>query len=276
VSDFCVHFVLAATNAPAFVPFSATHVVTSLLYAFAAVSLMAAGWMLRANAARLRTLTQAWCWFVVLVQAINIGYWTTPPRLEPASSLPLHICDLAGIFAALSMIAIARGTPVRVLRITVLYWGLGLSSQAFVTPIITDGPDTLRFHIFFLSHFTIVATPLFDIAAHALVPTWRDLRLVTLVTIIYGAIVIPLNALTGWNYGFAGPSKPDSKTLIDALGPYPLRLLWLFVIALSIYVALTCTLRWLLVRNRTTSTHRACWVRPARVSRKPRAQRENS
>ncbi len=106
-------------------------------------------------------------------------------------------------------------------------------------PVITQGPDTVRFHIFFLSHFTIVATPLYDFIVRGYRPGMRDFGVILLVTAIFGAIMIPLNAATGWNYGYAGNSKPDNPTIIDKLGPYPLRLLWLAAIATTVYAVLT-------------------------------------
>jgi hypothetical integral membrane protein (TIGR02206 family) len=230
-----------AADTPAqlgFKPFTLTHVVTSGTYILLMLALVMLGRAWR-NSPKQHALERNWFWFVLAVQAFNILFWSTPPRLDPAASLPLHICDLAGIFAVFSLAMQAAGKPNRILRTIMVYWGLGLSTQAFITPIIQDGPDTIRFHTFFLSHFTIVATPLYDVLVHRYRPTLRDFGIITLVTIIYGSLIIPINMHMGWNYGFAGATKPDNPTVIDKLGTYPLRLLWLFLIALIAYALIT-------------------------------------
>lgn len=244
-----VQLVLAADIAPNvadFRPFTPTHYITAGLYAFAMTMLVAAGLKLRGSP-RQRQLERAWFWFVLAVQTFNVIFWSTPPRLELASSLPLHICDLAGIFAVFATLSWTRQHSLaeqtsgftRTLATIMFFWGLGLSTQAFFTPVISQGPSTVRFHIFFLSHFTIVATPLYDFIVRGYRPAWRDLGVIVLVTAIFGAVMIPLNTATGWNYGYVGNSTPENPTIIDKLGPYPLRLLWLAAIITTVYVVLT-------------------------------------
>ncbi|MFN5944682.1 MAG: TIGR02206 family membrane protein [Phycisphaerae bacterium] len=234
---------LAEPVASAFKPFTLTHAVTSGTYTLLMIALVAAGLLWR-NTPRQRTLETAWFAFVLLVQLFNIIFWCTPPRLELASSLPLHICDLAGVFAIFATRTWTRTSTQpnardRTLATIMFFWGLGLSTQAFITPVITQGPDTVRFHIFFLSHFTIVATPLYDLIVRGYRPGLRDFSVILLVTAIFGAIMIPLNAATGWNYGYAGSTKPENPTVIDKLGPYPLRLLWMAGIVTTVYAVLT-------------------------------------
>lgn len=216
-----------------FEPFGVTHAVVAAAYLFATLGLLFAG--RRAIAAGcLRTVTLVWLAFVACVQVFNIVFWLAPSNLEWDSSLPLHICDLAGIAAV-----VALASERRLARIIVFYWGLGLSTQGFVTPVITEGPGTARFHIFFLSHFTVVATPIFDVACRGLRPSWRDFRTITLVTVAYTAVMLPFDVLTGWNYGYLNATRPTNPTLIDRLGPWPLRLLWMFLLVEAVYAAMT-------------------------------------
>jgi len=244
VSPALIIFALAATDAAAFHPFTPTHYLTTGTYLTLMLALVLLGRALR-NTPHQRTLERAWFSFVLIIQAFNIIFWSTPPRLQLASSLPLHICDLAGIFAVFTTLSWLRENRItdhsiaRTLRTIMFFWGIGLSTQAFITPVITDGPSSVRFHIFFLSHFTIVATPLYDFLVRRYRPTARDLGIILLVTLVYGALIIPLNAATGWNYGYAGNTKPENPTLIDKLGPYPLRLLWMLFIVTGLYAILT-------------------------------------
>lgn len=244
-----------------FAPFTLTHAVTSGGYATLMAVLVGLGLLWRGKAAQ-RGLERGWFVFVLVVQTFNIVFWSTPPRLELASSLPLHICDLAGIFAVFATrtwVRAGAGESLqpnardRILATIMFFWGLGLSTQAFVTPVITQGPETVRFHIFFLSHFTIVATPLYDFVVRGYRPTMRDFGVIVLVTAIFGAVMIPLNAATGWNYGYAGNTKPENPTVIDKLGPYPLRLLWMAGIVTTVYVILTVIAK--VIPGRRAGTH---------------------
>jgi hypothetical integral membrane protein (TIGR02206 family) len=123
------------------------------------------------------------------------------------------------------------------------YWGIGLSTQAFITPVITDPPDTMRFQIFFLSHLTIVATPIYDLLVRRFRLTWNDCAWGVLITLAYGGVVIPLNMLFGWNYGYAGQTSPENPTIIDKLGDWPLRLLWMAGIVFTLFAAMTAIAR---------------------------------
>ncbi len=175
-----------------------------------------------------------WLGFVTIVQMTNVVFWCVPPQLDPSSSLPLHICDIVGLITIISL-----ATEARWARVLVLYWGIGLSSQAFITPVITDGPDTMRFHMFFLSHFTIVATGLYDLLVRRFRPTWFDCAMAVVYTVLYGGVVLPIDLLAHWNYGYIGNITPTNPTLIDRLGEWPIRLVWMFVIVVSGFLLLT-------------------------------------
>lgn len=231
----------------AFQPFSPLHFAILAGYALVTVVLAVVGLKWRGTA-REQPLHRAWTACVILVQVVNILYWATPPNLEPRSSLPLHICDIAGITAVLAMMMRAR-----VWRTVLYYWGLGLSTQAFLTPVITDGPDTFRFHLFFASHLTIVATAVYDLVVRGYRPVWRDLFVITGVLAVWIAAVLPLNIITGWNYGYIGNTKPLQPTLIDRLGPWPLRLVWMFLLAEGAFLVMTAVW-WRPGRARAAST----------------------
>lgn len=218
---------------PGFTPFSPVHFAVLTGYAIITLTLVVLGMKWRATPTG-KHIHRAWAAFVVLVQAVNIIYWATPPNLDPGTSLPLHICDLAGIAAVLVMT-----TNARMWRTVLYYWGLGLSTQAFLTPVITDGPETFRFHLFFASHLTIVATAVYDLAVRRFRPTWKDLLTITGVMLTWVALVLPLDIIMHWNYGYLGNTKPLQPTLIDRLGPWPFRLVWMFLIAASAFTLMT-------------------------------------
>lgn len=226
-----------ASDPAAFTPFSQTHAIVAGSHVLAMVVLVLLGRAWRGREAG-ESLHIMWTAFVTIIQLVNLVCWSTPPRLDPADSLPLHICDLAGLIAILALVTEARWA-----RLLMFYWGIGLSTQAFITPVITDAPDTMRFQLFFLSHLTIVATPIYDVLVRGFRITWRDFAWAMVFTLAYGGVVIPLNMLFDWNYGYAGQTTPDNPTIIDKLGPWPLRLLWMAGIVFTLFAIMTAIAR---------------------------------
>jgi hypothetical integral membrane protein (TIGR02206 family) len=142
---------------------------------------------------------------------------------------------LAGILAIPALL-----TRSRLLRTIIYYWAIGLTTQAFITPTLGYGPIHLRFWLFWLSHLTVTGTAVYFIAAEGYRPTWRDFGVSTLVILAYGAIVVPLDIAFGFNYGFAGKGNDlGTRTLLDFLGPWPWRLLSMFVLIEIVFAAIT-------------------------------------
>ncbi len=170
----------------------------------------------------------------IVIQAANLIYFALPANRDLSQSLPLHLCDLAGLLA----IAALAWPRVRTLSMLLYAWGVGLSTQAFFTPVVPTGPDTLRFHLFFVSHLAVVGPALFLIASRLYRPRAMDVLPAFALTALYGGLMIALNMSTGWNYGYVGNATPEKPTVIDALGPWPLRLLPLGAIILTLYAVI--------------------------------------
>jgi len=232
-----------------FTPFSAAHAIVFIACAGAMLALITLGLRARPSPPAALRVHRAWLAIVAAVQVANLVYFALPRNLNPGTSLPLHICDLAGLVAFFAL-----ATPLRVLRAVLYYWGLGLSTQAFVTPTVDTGPDTFKFYLFFASHVTIVASALYDVVVLRFRPTWRDYGLITLVSLIYLALILPFDLALGFNYGYVGDTRPERPTLIDRLGPWPLRLLWMFLISQALFAALTALWMLPVARRRHDAT----------------------
>src|SRR5262249_28040185 len=91
-----------------------------------------------------------WRWDVLLaclallVDIGSISYFLMPGRRSWTESLPLQLCDLAGLLAPVAL-ALGEKKQFRWARTLVYFWGLGLSSQAFVTPVLTEGFPAWRY-----------------------------------------------------------------------------------------------------------------------------------
>jgi hypothetical integral membrane protein (TIGR02206 family) len=136
-------------------------------------------------------------------------------------------------------------TSVRWIRTLVVFWGIGLSTQAFVSPIVNVGYTHTYFWLFWGSHLAIVMAATYHIAVYRYRAGVADLFTVTAAMCVYALVIIPLDIALEANYGFVGKSKPGAASIIDALGPWPLRLVWMFLIQQVLMVVL-----WLLLRER--------------------------
>ena len=166
---------------------------------------------------------------------------------DPTTDWPLQLCHWAAVASALALL-----TSSRIWRTLAYFWGLALCTQALVTPNLTDGPATWPFWFFWTTHAMAVAVPLYDVLALGYRPAWRDYAIASAAAAIYVAIVLPIDLATGWNYGFVGPSRPDVATIVDLLGPWPGRLL--FIAGIAAAAMAVAMLPWIGRLERTTRT----------------------
>ena len=168
-----------------------------------------------------------WIAFTLLWQAGSVIWWVAPMDFT-SDVLPLHVCDIAAWVAPLAL-----WTQVRWARSWLYFWAIGLSTQAFVTPVLRDGFATPHFWLFWVGHLQIVGSAIYDVVVLGYRPKIRDLAVVVTISLVYGAIVMALNLTFGWNYAYIGNRAPESPTLVDHLGPWPFRVLPLVTLAFS-------------------------------------------
>lgn len=173
---------------------------------------------------------------------INTAYWMSPSRFVWEQALPLHYCNMANLIGAVAVL-----TRRRFFQALIYFWALALCIWAFLTPTVRYGPGHGDFWIFWFYHGFIPLA-----VAHVLVvdryrPTFTDLLGVMGFTVLYTLALVVIDNVWGWNYGFVGPGKPESTTLLDVLGPYPLRLLWIALLAIVLF--LLCLAPWSLWRR---------------------------
>jgi hypothetical integral membrane protein (TIGR02206 family) len=203
----------------AFHPFATAHWVVLVCAALLVSLVVAVG--RRCRSATGRSRVEQWRgWIGVAVWLLVTAWWALPERFGPGWSLPLHMCDLVGLIAPLAYLLGHRW-----LRALTYFWGLGLSTQAFLTPTLNAGPPSQDFWVFWTSHTTILVLAVCDLAVRGFRPTWRDYGTAVIAAVIYVLVILPINVLFGFNYGYLGNSKPSTATLLDLMGPWPQRVL---------------------------------------------------
>lgn len=159
------------------------------------------------------------------------------------NNLPLHVCDIAAILSGVSLLT-ARARWATTL---VYFWGLALSTQAFITPVLEAGMNSPAFWSFWVGHTQIVGIAIYHVAVLGYRPRVRDLGMITAINVGYVAAALVTNAMLNANYGYIGNTTPDKPTLIDALGPWPWRAVWLALIGNAACVA--AWLPWAIMRR---------------------------
>jgi hypothetical integral membrane protein (TIGR02206 family) len=128
------------------------------------------------------------------------------------------------------------------------FLGLALGSQAVFTPDLTTGPTTVSFWAFWLYHLFVVGAGIYVVAVQRFRPAWGDLRFALLFGLAYVAIVFTIDAIFDLNYGYMGRPMPSRPSLLDFLGPWPFRVVFMVLLASAVMTLLL--LPWQVLRSR--------------------------
>jgi hypothetical integral membrane protein (TIGR02206 family) len=165
-----------------------------------------------------------------------------PWRYEHHKALPLQICDLVGFLAPAALL-----TRWRPLRALLYFWGIGLSTQGFFQPDLREGPADLSFWAFWLGHMAIVGASMYDVFARGYRPTWADYGVACAAAAVYLAVILPVDLLFDFNYGYVGRGQPGQPSVVDFLGPWPGRVA--IIAALAAVVMALLMLPWEVARR---------------------------
>jgi len=169
---------------------------------------------------------------VLIWLGIN-GWYALPAQFDLAETLPLHICDLGNLLAGV-LFLLPR--PPRVMRSVLYFWAFALTLHGFITPVVEPGLLSPTYWLFWLNHTTVVGLALYDVIVGGYRPRWRDLWVAAAVTLGYVALILPINLLGGWNYGYVGRDLPATGTILNLLGDWPRRVVYLAGLGLLSFV----------------------------------------
>jgi uncharacterized membrane protein YwaF len=102
----------------------------------------------------------------------------------------------------------------------------------------------LKFWMFWVGHTMIVGSAVYDVVVGGYRPRLKDLALVLAatyglcMTVFYMDVLLTDVLRMPINYWYIGPSKPDTPSLIDQLGPWPLRVAVVIGIVVTDFVLL--------------------------------------
>jgi hypothetical integral membrane protein (TIGR02206 family) len=174
-----------------------------------------------------------------LIYAGVLVYSLSPPSID--RSVPLQLTDLATTATAYALWSRRHWA----IALT-YYWGLVLSVQALISPVLT-GPDfpNYRFLAFWAIHLIVVWAAIYLTWGRGFRPTWRDYRMVVAATLAWAAFTLTFNQIAGTDYGFLN-RKPATPSLLDLFGPWPLYVL----VAATLVAIVWALMTWPWRRNR--------------------------
>jgi hypothetical integral membrane protein (TIGR02206 family) len=167
-----------------------------------------------------------------VVYPIVDGTWSA------RSSLPLDLCDVALVVAALACWQPAWQWAVEL----TYFWGLAGTLQAVSTPDLSVGFPHLAFFVFVVGHLAIVLAAVFLVAGLRLVPRRGSVPRVFAITAAYTAFVGLVDWRLDANYMFLR-AIPGHASLLSVLGPWPWYLLSAAVVALALLLVLDLPFR---------------------------------
>jgi uncharacterized membrane protein YwaF len=101
-----------------------------------------------------------------------------------------------------------------------------------------------KYWLFWVGHTAIVGSAVYDMVVRGFRPTLRDLGFALLTTytlsmsIFYFDVLLTDLVKEPISYWYIGQSKPDKPTVIDKLGRWPLRVLWVALIVITDFILL--------------------------------------
>jgi hypothetical integral membrane protein (TIGR02206 family) len=169
---------------------------------------------------------------VFVVSPATDGSWTA------RSSLPLNLCDVALVIAAL-----ACWWPAWQLGVELTYfWGLAGTLQAILTPDLSAGARQLTFWEFVVAHVGIVTAAGYLVWSLRRYPRPHAVPRIFAITLGYSAIVALADWATGGNYMYLA-RLPAHVSLLSALGPWPWYIAGAAAVGLAMFVALDLPFR---------------------------------
>lgn len=155
------------------------------------------------------------------------GTWTLQYHL------PLHICSIM-VWLSIYMLLSKN------YRIYEFAYFIGIAGalQPLLTPEagIYGLPHFRAFQTLF-AHGALVIAPIYLTTKEGFRPTWRSFLRVAIVTNLYMVVVYGINMVLGSNYLFI-MQKPDTASLLDALGPWPWYILGMEAIGFVLFFLL--------------------------------------
>lgn len=166
-------------------------------------------------------------------QGFATAWRLLPGQFDLHESLPLHLCRLAGVIAPVALLTLDRRA-----RALTFFWGLGLSTQGYLTPMWHDGLATVAFWLYWAGHTVIVGSAVYDLAVLGYRPGARDLGFAVALGVAVTVAIALLNLALGTNYCYLGRADYAGTSVADLLGDWPVRPIAIITLAAGFFAVM--------------------------------------
>lgn len=229
-----------------FVPFTAMHGITVAICLALIAALAMLGRALRETRSEPH-LRHAIAAFAIVFWIVYNTWWNWG-GLDLYSGLPLHFCDVLGLLAPIALLTLYRP-----LRATLYFWAFAFTLQGFIQPVLAIGPGHFVFWSFWMAHTIILGCAVYDLVVGGFHPDWSDFRRAAITSFCYVLVAVPVNMLLGANYGYIGNPPPERTIppMVEALGSWPGRIVYMAALAALAFIALLLPWRAAVALRRT-------------------------
>lgn len=197
-----------------FVSFGAAHL--AALGIVLALNLFFTAWRKPAGARARAAFRYAAASALLLNEAVWFAWTYVTGQWDLRTILPLHLCSMMVYVGAAALV-----TKRQPLYELLYFLGIGGAFQALMTPNLGRyGFPHIYFLSSFVSHGLILSAAVYLTVVEGLRPTLGSLRRAFVVGNLLLACAGVVNWLVGGNYMYVS-HKPETPTILDALGPWP-------------------------------------------------------
>lgn len=216
--------------------FGKTHAFALLFFFIGAVALVELGRSIKTKKQE-RFVRRFLVIFSAIIAVCLITFNFTVNGWDIQRSLPFHLCHTAYFLAHYAL-----WTRKQWAFSILFYWGLTLTPQALITPILPYDVPHVQALMFWGLHFFVVWSAAFMTWGLGMRPKWENLKQTAMVTLCFMVAIFIFNDLFGTNYLYLN-HKPENPSLIDWLGPWPVYPFVMATIGISLWALITLPYR---------------------------------
>jgi hypothetical integral membrane protein (TIGR02206 family) len=173
------------------------------------------------------------CGFGAFMQLFKLFYRYSEGIMNPATDLPLHLCNLMTL-----LIPIVMWYKWRTMWAITFFWIMAGCAQSIFTPTLTESLPHYEAIRYWAVHAVIILGALYGTYVFGWTLTWQDAVRSAIGINVLAMILYPINLALGANYMYLN-AKPPGKTFYDLLGPWPDYIFMLeFVVAFAFALVL--------------------------------------
>jgi hypothetical integral membrane protein (TIGR02206 family) len=176
----------------------------------------------------------------LLVIELTYHFWMAVNDMWDVShAIPLELCSISLVLSVLLLLARKK-----IIYEILLFTALLGASQAIFTPLLNFDFSHFRFFHFFYTHLMSIWVVFYFPWVVGYRPTiWSVVKLFIFLNVLLPIIMLINKAVDG-NYMFLS-HKPQSRSLLDLLGPFP----W-YILSLEFLLITLSLIVWLIFRNK--------------------------